>query len=223
MTATVTTGDTSEDRQQEGTMFVEVIKATVTDRELLRRQWTRWGTELEPGAGGFLGATAGVGGDGTFMAMVRFDSAEAASRNATRAEQTRWWVETMGCLRDIELHDCTETEQWNNGGSDAAGFVQIRQGVSNDPARLRDLYVNQQPHRMGPHRPEVLGGLFAWHPNGGFTLSAYFSSLEAAREGEQLDEFKSFFDDINAVMQDLIYVDLVDPWLSSGPRVVAVG
>ena len=45
------------------------------------------------------------------------------------------------------------------GGTDEAGFVQIRHGVSDDPTRLRDLYVNQQPVRMGPIRPEVIGGL----------------------------------------------------------------
>ena len=53
---------------------------------------------------------------------------------------------------------------WNRGGSDDATFVQIRQGVSSDPARLRHLYVNEQPVRMGPYRPEVLGGLFFGHP-----------------------------------------------------------
>ena len=61
----------------------------------------------------------------------------------------------------------------------------------------------------------MIGGLFVWHGNGRFTLSAYFTSEDAARNGENLDQFKSFYDDITAVMQDLSYIDLRDPWLSS--------
>ncbi len=201
--------------------FVEVIRGRATDEAALRHQWERWAPELGSGADGFLGATAGVDAHGTFIAMVRFDSEEAAQRNAVRPEQTRWWLGVVPHLRDIELHDCTETDQWSNGGSDAAGFVQIRQGVSSDPARLRDLYVHQQPAQMGSLRPEVLGGLCAWHGDGGFTLSAYFTSEEAARRGENLEEFAPFFAEIGALTQDLTYVDLRDPWLSSGS--VAVG
>ena len=118
-------------------------------------------------------------------------------------------------LRDHSVIDSTETDIWNRGGSDEAGFVQIRQGVSNDLARLRDLYVNEQPVRMGPHRPEVLGGLFAWHGDGGFTLSAYFTSEDEARSGENLHEFESFFEDLSVVMQAVRYIDLREPWYST--------
>ena len=68
---------------------------------------------------------------------------------------------------------------------------------------------------MGPFRPEVLGGMFAWHDGGAFTLSAYFTSEDEARRGENLHEFEPFFADIDAVMQDVNYVDLREPWLSS--------
>lgn len=202
-----------------GTGWVQVIRGQVVDAESLRRQWTTWAEELEPGADGYLGSTAGIAGDGTFVAMVRFASELAAQTNARREEQTQWWHDTRACLAaDLDVRDCCRTDQWAKGGSDQAGFVQIRQGVSNDPERLRDLYVNQQPVRMGPFRPEVLGGLFAWHGDGGFTLSAYFTSEQEARGGENLAEFASFFADIDAVMQDLVYVDLRDPWFSTSGR-----
>ncbi len=200
-------------------MFVQVIRGHANDEPGLRRQWQRWETDIEPRASGYLGSTAGIADDGIFIAMVRFASEGAARRNAGRDEQTRWWHDMRRCLDDgVEFHDCRQTDQWAKGGTDEAGFVQIRQGISNDPARLRDLYVNQQPVRMGPSRPEVIGGLFAWHGDGGFTLSAYFTTEQAARSGENLDEFRSFFEDIDAVMQDLTYIDLSDPWLTSSTR-----
>jgi len=195
--------------------FVQVIRGRATNRDGLDAHWHRWEDDLEPGAAGFLGATAGVADDGTFVAMVRFDSEAAARSNAARDEQTRWWHELVQHLDDVTVEDATRTDVWNRGGTDDAGFIQIRHGVSNDPARLRDLYVNQQPVRMGPFRPEVLGGMFAWHGDNGFTLSAYFTSEREARSGENLREFESFFHDIDAVMQDVTYVDLRRPWLSS--------
>lgn len=197
-------------------MFVQVIRGHAKDRAGLRRQWERWERELKSAADGYLGSTAGIADDGTFIAMVRFESEEAARRNEARDAQTRWWQETLQHLDDgVVVQDCTDNDVWARGGSDKAGFVQIRQGVSSDPARLRDLYVNQQPVRMGPFRPEVIGGLFAWHGGGGFTLSAYFTSEREARSGENIEEFKPMFDDISAVMHDVSYIDLKDPWLST--------
>lgn len=197
-------------------MFVQVIRGHATNRAGLREHWERWACELEPTAEGYLGATAGLADDGTFIAMVRFASEASARRSAARDVQTRRWYELLGRLDDgVVVHDCTRTDIWNRGGTDEAGFVQIRQGTSSDPERLRDLYVDEQPVRMGPFRPEVIGGLFAWHGDVRFTLSAYFTSELEARSGENLHQFESFFDDINAVMQDVTYIDLRDPWLST--------
>lgn len=199
-------------------MFVQVIRGHARDRAGLEQQWKRWQHDLQPTADGYLGATAGVAEDGTFIAMVRFESERAARHNQARADQTTWWQETVACFDgDVAFHDCTETDLWGAGGSDDAGFVQIRQGVSKDPDRLLDLYVNQCKVRTLPYRPEVIGGLFAWHPggDGGFTLSAYFTSEADARRGENIDEFRTFYDDIAAVMQDLTYIDLRHPWLST--------
>lgn len=197
-------------------MFVQVIRGKATDRVEVRREWERWDRELKPMADGYLGSTAGIADDGTFVAMVRFETEAAARREQARDAQTGWWDELCRSLDEVAVHDCIHTDVWARGGSDDAGFVQIRQGRSHEPDRLRDLYVNQQPVRMGPLRPEVIGGLFAWHGDGGFTLSAYFTSEADARDGEHLAEFKSFYDDINAVMHDLTYIDLHDPWLSAG-------
>lgn len=199
-------------------MFVQVIRGHANDPAGLTRQWKRWQHELGPAAPGYLGSTAGIAEDGTFIAMVRFESEAAARRIQARDAQTEWWQQARACLDgDVELQDCTDTETWGAGGSDRAGFVQIRQGVSNDPDRLRDLYVNQSRVRTLPHRPEVLGGRFAWHRGrgNGFTLSAYFTSEADARRGENLDQFQSFYADIAAVMQDLTYIDLRNPWLST--------
>lgn len=196
-------------------MLLRTVRGQATDPAALHQHWTRWERSVAAGVDGYLGATAGVADDGAFVAMIRFAWVDAARRSGNAPEHAASWQDALGQLRDPVVEDTERIDVWNRGGSDDAGFVQFRHGRSSDPERLRDLYVNQQPVRMGPHRPEVLGGLFAWHDNGGFTLSAYFSSEDAARRGENLQEFTSFFDDINAVMHDLTYIDLHEPWLST--------
>lgn len=198
-------------------MFVQVITATATDPTAVRRHWERWDRDLKACAEGYLGSTAGVAEDGTFVAMVRFDTQAAARRNEARDAQARWWGELGSQLDDVAVHDCTTTEVWASGGSDDAGFVQIRQGVTSNAALLRDVYLNQQPVRMGPVRPEVIGGVLAWHDDSdrGFTISAYFTCEDDARRGENLEEFKTFFAACSTVMHDLNYIDLRHPWLSS--------
>ena len=75
-------------------MFVQVIQGQVSDPEQARAALDRWARELAPGAGGWLGSTAGVTEDGRFIALARFESEEAARRNSDRPEQDRWWAET---------------------------------------------------------------------------------------------------------------------------------
>lgn len=202
-------------------MFVQVMQGQVEDAAALRAQWKQSEHGLRTSCDGYLGSTAGVDDSARFVAMVRFESEAAALRLAAGWPAGAWWDRAADHLSGLTFEETSHTDIWNRGGSDQAVFVQIRQGVSCDPERLRDLYVNQQPVRMGPYRPEVLGGLFAWHGDTGFTLSAYFTSEREARSGEHLEVFASFFADIDAVMQDLVYIDLCQPWLSAGAATAA--
>ena len=72
-------------------MFIQFIKAKVKDEQGLRSTMDRWDSELKPGADGYLGSTAGITGDGTFIALARFESEQAARRNSERPEQGQWW------------------------------------------------------------------------------------------------------------------------------------
>ena len=72
-------------------MFAQVIQGRTSDPEGVQAAMDRWLQELAPGAIGWLGSTAGVTDDGRFIAVARFESAEAADRNSRRPEQTLWW------------------------------------------------------------------------------------------------------------------------------------
>ncbi|HEV8557426.1 MAG TPA: hypothetical protein VGR06_13630, partial [Actinophytocola sp.] len=103
-------------------MFIQVIQGQVSDAGELRAALDRWVEGLAPGASGWLGSTAGVTDDGRFVALVRFESEEAARRNSDRPSQDQWWTETSKLFSgDATFHDCRDAERFLRGGSDDAG------------------------------------------------------------------------------------------------------
>jgi hypothetical protein len=200
-------------------MFVQVIQGRVADGDRLRAQLQRWESELAPGAVGWLGSTAGVTEDGQALAVARFESPEAARRNGDRPEQTAWWEETAALFTGEPLfHDSTSVEVDLAGDPDQAGFVQVMQGRTSDPERARRLMADD-PTDWRSYRPEILGTLSLEHDTDAWTMVMYFSSEEAAREGEQ----KEAPPETQAVMQELgtlmvgepTFLDLKDPWMST--------
>lgn len=201
-------------------MFVQVIQGRATDPAGLKKQWGRWDQEIKPSAQGFLGSTAGITADGEFIALARFESEEAARANSDRPEQTAWWEETSQYLADPMFHDCTLVDLMDGGGSDDAGFVQVIQGKVTDVDKAREMDASMQ-ERMKDLRPDVIGGVVAWHPeNGRFTNAIYFTSEDEARakekEMENVQEFDEFMAEYQAISDgEPKYLDITDPWLTS--------
>jgi hypothetical protein len=77
-------------------MFAQVIRGRTSNPEAVPAATDRWMRDLAPGAVGWLSTTAGLSDDGQVVLVVRFESAEAAERNAARPEQDRSWQETRG-------------------------------------------------------------------------------------------------------------------------------
>ena len=201
-------------------MFVQVIQGKARDAAGLRKQWERWDQELKPAASGYLGSTGGVTGDGEFIALARFDSEEAARANSDRAEQTEWWKQTSQYLEDPMFHDCTLVDLVNDGGSDEAGFVQVIQGKVTDVEKAREL-DRASASQMKEMRPDVIGGIVAWHPeNGRFTNALYFTSEAEARakekESSSSPEFEEFMSQWQAISSgEPKFLDITEPWYSS--------
>jgi hypothetical protein len=201
-------------------MFVQVIQGKAKDAAGLRKQWERWDQELKPAAKGYLGSTAGVTADGEFIALARFEDEESARANSDSPEQSEWWKETSQYLENPKFHDCTLVDLTDGGGSDEAGFVQVIQGKVKDVEKARQLDRATQS-QMKELRPDVIGGLVAWHPqNGRFTNSIYFTSEAEARakekESSSAPEFEEFMREWEALSDgEPKYLDITEPWYSS--------
>lgn len=201
-------------------MFVQVIQGKAKDAAGLHGQWLRWDEELKATAQGYLGSTAGVTADGEFIALVRFENEEAAQRNSDRPEQGAWWEATSQYLEDPMFHDCRLVDLMNDGGSDDAGFVQVIQGKVTDVDKARELDKATED-QMREIRPDVIGGIVAWHPqNGRFTNAIYFTSEAEAREQEKATssspEFEKYMSEFQALSDgEPKFLDITEPWYSS--------
>jgi hypothetical protein len=200
-------------------MFVQVIQGRTSDPEALNAAVNRWMEELAPGATGWLGTTGGVTEDGRAIAMVRFESEDAARRNRERPEQDQWWAETEklydGGATFRDSNDVTVDMQ---GDPDQAGFVQIMQGRGTDPDRAREL-MTQDSDKWAAFRPDVIGSVAIGHEGGAYTMVMYFTSEAEAREGER----KEIPAELQAAMEEMgklsigetEFFDLKQPMISS--------
>lgn len=199
-------------------MFIQVIQGHCRDAEEMRRLGDEWVADLGPGAEGWLGGTYGITDAGEFVAVVRFDSREAAERNAARPEQGEWW-KRMEALFDgpVTFHDCDDVTMFLGGGSDEAGFVQVIQGRLSDPERFH-RFMSQPMDALAEARPEIMGGTVAIDADGWFTETIAFRSEAEARQGEQMEmpaDRQQEFQEEMAQVRDLSYLDLHHPWFSS--------
>jgi hypothetical protein len=200
-------------------MFVQVIRGRVSDPEQVHAALDRWSGQLAAGAEGWLGSTAGVTGDGRFVALARFQSDEAARHNSDRPEQGQWWAETSTLFTgEVTFRDSSDVTVDLHGDPGTAGFVQVMHGRVSDPHRARELMAQNAGERSA-FRPDVIGTVAAGHEGGAYTLAIYFTSEQAAREGER----KLPPPQLEAEMEEMFhlnigepeFLDLRQPWLYS--------
>jgi hypothetical protein len=195
-------------------VFIQIIQGRCTRQDELHALADRWREELGPTAPGWLGGTYGFTDDDMFVGVIRFDSEESARANSERPEQGRWWAE-MEALFDgpVEFHDCRAVTLMLDGGSDAAGFVQVIRGKGDDPGRLKAMM--QETDMMHDRRPEIIGGTLAIEEDGTFTETISFTDEDSARRGEQQEMPADVRETMESVMHDVTFLDLHHPWFAS--------
>jgi hypothetical protein len=192
-------------------MFVQVIEGKVKDADLLLRQTDRWTAEIKPDVQGYLGSTGGVTPDGRAVWVARFESAEAAQANSHNPRQDAWWNETAKAFDgEPTFYDCTDVDTLLDGGSDAAGFVQVIEGKAKDPAQMK-TWITSRQDELRTARPDIIGGIVAWHGDG-FSQIMYFTDEAQTRQQEQAtegDDLRSEF--MDAFAAPPVFYDIPHP------------
>ena len=199
-------------------MFVQVIEGRTADPDGVRKQFDKWVAELQPGATGYEGTTAGVAADGRVVAFARFESEAAARANSERPEQGAWWAETEKLLDGpAQFSESSDVTTFLAGGSDDAGFVQVMKVAGVDRAKVEDGDRQFEP-LAATFRPDLIGGLRVWTGPDSMIEANYFTSEAAAREGEKTPpppEAAEGFAEFMAMMSKAEFVDFSDPYLHS--------
>jgi hypothetical protein len=200
-------------------MFGQVIEGRVSDPGAVQSALDEWARDVAPGAIGWLGSTGGVTDDGRLIALVRFESADAARRNGARPEQDAWWSGMSQLFTDEPTFSDTEDVILDIVGEpDQAGFVQVMRGQGTDSDRAREL-MSQGSSEWAGFRPDILGSVVALHPGGRYTMCIYFTNEAQAREGEQKEPppaLKAQMEEMNSMQSGPPeFFDLKQPWLHS--------
>jgi hypothetical protein len=148
---------------------------------------------------------------------VRFESEKAARTNNDRPEQGEWFenVASKTFQGQPTFFESSDVELFRNGGSNEAGFVQVMVGKTDDLGRYREMQKTLES-TVAELRPDVIGGITAFQPDGSFIDVTYFTSEAEAREGEKkempsalAENMKEFGDAIKE------FIDLREPWFDS--------
>jgi len=156
---------------------------------------------------------------GQAIAVVRFESEDAARRNSDRPEQDAWWTQTSKVFTEEPTFiESDKVDVDLSGNPDDAGFVQVIQGHSSDPARARELMA-QDPDAWAAFRPDIVGSVGIGHDGDAYTVVLYFTSEAAAREGEKKEtppELQAQMDEMGKLeVGEPTFLDLRDPWMHS--------
>lgn len=195
-------------------MFIQIVQGSCTRQDEVHALLDEWRRDLAAGATGWLGGTYGFTDDDMLMAVVRFESRDAAMANSARPEQSAW-AERLTALMDgpLEFHDCDDVMLMMDGGSDSAGFVQVVRGRVDDPSRLRAMMTDTTTlHEM---RPDILGATLAIEPDGTFTETVAFTSEADARDGEKVTPPDEVRGEMDYVMNGAKFYDLHHPWFET--------
>jgi hypothetical protein len=193
-------------------MFVQVIEGRLKDPDLLTRQLDRWRKEIKPGAKGYLGSTGGATADGRSIAVVRFESEADARANSERPEQGAWWNETSKAFDgEPKFTESSDTDVQFGGGSNDAGFVQVMKGKVKDMAAFRK-WGKEHEGRLKEIRPDLIGGLDVWQPDGSYISVAYFTSEAEARKNEKaMGEDPMMGEYMSHMAGDMEFLDITEP------------
>ena len=157
-------------------MFVQVVRGAVVDADAALARLDHWLEHLAPTAGGWLGTTAGVTRDRELVAFVRFATAADARRSGDRIEQGQWWAESVLLFTgDVSFDNYDDITLFGDGGSDAAGVVEVLRGRVRQGRSGPDLAgrLAEQAMQRGPEEG-LIGGLVGAHDDGSFTQATYF-------------------------------------------------
>jgi hypothetical protein len=168
-------------------MYVELLQGRAGDRAKLEDAWKYTLAKLAETADRWISATAGAASDGSFQALLGFESEEGAFVTADRLQANGTWDRLGRTVQELRFSDCPRVRTFGGEDLDDTAVMQVRQGKVLQVDRL--IATFEEAGRSGSRRDRAgaaLGGLLCWDETGTATSALYLGS----REGPGLDRFR---------------------------------
>jgi hypothetical protein len=194
-------------------VFIQMVEGACREQDDMRMLVEEWCGRMadEPG---WLGGTYGFTDDDRFIGVGRYESAAAWKQCCAAADAGMWWAAAAEMFDSApEIHQSEDVMMMLDGGSDAAGFVQVMRGKVGNPDKLRRIMTDQDMTSMlHQARPEIIGATLLIEDDGSFTETISFTDEDSARKGEAMNMPAEVAADLQEAMAEVNYYDLHNPW-----------
>jgi len=194
-------------------VFIQMVQGACSQEDDMRMLVDEW-CERMGDVPGWLGGTYGFTDDGHFVGVVRYESATACKETCAASDAGAWWAAAEEMFdRPPEIHQSEDVMIMLDGGSDAAGFVQVMRGKVGNSDTLRRIMTDQDMTSMlHQARPDILGATMLIEDDGTFTETISFTDEDSARKGETMEMPAEVAADLQEAMAEVDYYDLHKPW-----------
>ncbi len=157
-------------------MFIELVHGRVGERPNLRGRWVPTLTSIADAALGWFGATSGLARDGTFLAMLAFDSEESARITMDGLHDRGAWDELASLVMDLTFRECPNVLASNLRDTGDTHLVHVTQGFADEVGRVVPLFERMMD--AGGSQRGVSGSLLCWDDAGFTSIALYLDTVE---------------------------------------------
>ena len=110
-------------------MFAEVVHGADGDAVAVREAWTTALAAIEGVGTGWLGATSGRAADGTFVAILCFETEEMSRITMDRLAEASAWDPLAAAAGALAFRECRHVRAFAAGGDEEVEAVEVTQGM----------------------------------------------------------------------------------------------
>lgn len=160
-------------------MFAEVVHGTDGEAAAVREAWTRTLAAIEGEGTGWLGATSGRAADGTFVAVLCFETEEMSRITMDRLAEASAWDRLAATAGGLTFRECPHVRAFAAGGDEKIEAVEVTQGMVNDVSRVAAAF-----HKA--RLADAAAGLLCWDDAGFACSMLYLRTARAAGQATSL-------------------------------------
>jgi hypothetical protein len=160
-------------------VFAEVVHGANGDAAAVQEAWAVALATIEREGTGWLGATSGRAADGTFVAVLCFETEEMSRITMDRLAEASAWDRLAGAAGGLTFRECPHVRAFAADADEKSESVEVTQGMVNDLGRVGAAF-----RRAG--RADARAGLLCWDDAGFACSMLYRPRAPAAGESASL-------------------------------------